>query len=150
MQLLLHMHESIFAASDETVRTVQVLYFRNRTWIIERSGQQCVLHSLSTDPSLPRERVGGAVGECLRWVTMSCSWSVGGLRDGRSPALGSGPGHCDLCLPLPTGSPPGCRFPPISPGNTECIRSRSVIEFHTCHSQLNCVFCEAHWKMYSW
>lgn len=30
--------------------------------------------------------------------------------------------------------------PPISLGNAECIRSRSVIEFHTCHSQLNCAF----------
>lgn len=41
---------------------------------------------------------------------------------------------------LPAESPPGCRFLPISLGYTECIRSRSVIEFHTCLRQLNCVF----------
>lgn len=44
-----------------------------------------------------------------------------------------------VCL-LPAESPPGCRFLPISLGYTECIRSRSVIEFHTCLRQLNCVF----------
>lgn len=41
---------------------------------------------------------------------------------------------------LPAESPPGCCFLPISLGYTECIRSRSIIEFHTCLRQLNCVF----------
>lgn len=35
-------------------------------------------------------------------------------------------------------------LPSISLGYTECIHSRSVIEFRTCHGQLNCVFCKAH------
>lgn len=43
-------------------------------------------------------------------------------------------------------------LPPISLGYTECIHSRSVIEFHTCHSRLNSVFCEVcvPWKNLSW
>lgn len=56
MQLFLYMHASIFAGTDETVHTIWVLYFRRRTWIIEQSGQQCVLQSLSTDLSALRER----------------------------------------------------------------------------------------------
>ena len=32
-------------------------------------------------------------------------------------------------------------LPSVSLGYTECIHSRSVIELHTCYSQLSCVFC---------
>lgn len=85
MPLLLHMHDSIFAASDETLRTVQVLYFGSRTWIIERSSQQCVLHSLSADLSAQRERDAWRVSvmsdhelllECWRaaWWQNPSSW----------------------------------------------------------------------------
>lgn len=45
---------------------------------------------------------------------------------------------------LPAELPPGCRFLPISLGYTECIRGRSVIEFHTCLRQLSCVFRKVH------
>ena len=102
-----HMRDSIFAASGETVRTAPVFYFRSWTWIIERSGQQCVLHSFTTDLSALRVRRS----DCPWWATMSSSRSVGGLRGGASPALGGGPDHCDLLLPSPAGSPPGCCFP---------------------------------------
>lgn len=97
-----------------------------------------------------RERQRETSEECVWWwVTPGRSRSVGGLCDGTCPAPGSGPGHCDLCLLLPAESPPGCCSLPISLGYTECIHSRSVIEFHTCHSQLNCVFhkgARAAWK----
>lgn len=97
-----------------------------------------------------RERQRETSEECVWWwVTPGRSRSVGGLCDCTCPAPGSGPGHCDLCLLLPAESPPGCCSLPISLGYTECIHSRSVIEFHTCHSQLYCVFhkgARAAWK----
>lgn len=141
MQLLLNMHDSIFAASHETVRTVRVLYFRSRTWIIERSGQQCVLHSLPTDLSALRERERDAWRVSVmsdHELLLECWWAA----RWQNPSSWQRPRPLWFVFAVAYRVATWLPLPPISLGYTECIHSRSVIEFHTCHSQLNCVFCK--------
>lgn len=61
------MHASFFTATDDTVHTAWVLYFWSRTWIMEQSGQQCVLHSISTDLRALRERKRRMESICDKW-----------------------------------------------------------------------------------
>lgn len=117
------------------MRTVQVLYFQSRTWIMERSGQQCVLPSLFHWPDWAERE-----GDSWRVSAMSdhellleCRWAAAQLLAAAQAIV-----IC-VCCSL-QGRHLAAASPPISLGNAECIRSRSVIEFHTCHSQLNCVF----------
>lgn len=139
MQLLLHMHDSIFAASDETLRTVRVLYFGSRTWIIERSGQQCVLHSLSADLRAPRERRAWRVSVMSDHELLLECWRAAWWQN---PSSWRRPRPLWFVFAVAYRVATWLLLPPISLGYTECIHSRSVIEFHTCHSQLNCVFCK--------
>lgn len=144
MPFLLHMHESIFAASDETLRTVQVLYFRSRTWIIERSSQQCVLHSLSADLSAQRERNAWRVSvmsdhelllEC--WRAAWCS-----MRAPESQLLAAAQAIviCVCCC---------LRGRHLAAASSNLPRLHRVHPQQVCnwishmsHSQLNCVFCK--------
>lgn len=77
--ILLHKHASIFAGTDETVCTVRGLYFKNKTWIIKQSGQQCVLQSLSTDLSAESERKRERLVEsvCDEWPWAALGVLVG-------------------------------------------------------------------------
>lgn len=117
-----------------------------RTWIIEQSAQQCVLQSLSTDLSALRKRES----EIHRVSVMSdhellleCWWAAWW----QNPSSWQQPRPLWFVLAAAYRVATWLLLPPISPGYTECIHSRSVIEFHTCHRQLNCVFCKV-WRQH--
>lgn len=131
------MHDSIFAASDETLRTVQVLYFGSRTWIIERSSQQCVLHSLSADLSAQRERNAWRVSVMSDHELLLECWRAAWWQN---PSSWRRPRPLWFVFAVAYRVATWLLLPPISLGYTECIHSRSVIEFHTCHTVSLTVF----------
>lgn len=134
-----------FAATDETVCTVRALYFRSRIWIIEGSGQQCVLQSASTDLSATRERPRRVSVMSDHELLFECWWAVWW----HNPNSWQQPRLLWFVLATAYRVATWLPLPPISLGYTQCIHSRSVIEFHTCHCQLNCVFCKVH-VLVSW